>query len=184
MSQTFFTNVMGDLKALSPPICQEKVIGASGVELVPLGCIQVQVSFPLLLDWPKVALTCCVYRNLSSDILMGSAYLKHVSPFHPLTVSQLPSGYVFNSADYSQPSLTTKQAYECNMELARHVHTTKPASPGRHYFNPGLKRIMGKWEAEGRATPWAPPPLRVGGGVAMDRFGGLHPPSPSLNAKG
>ena len=73
---------------------------------------------------------------------MGSAYLKCVSPSHPLTVSQLPTGYVFNSADYSQPSLTTKQAYECNMELARHVHTTKPARRGQHFnklgFVPGL----------------------------------------------
>jgi len=68
MSQTFFTSVMGDLKALAPPICQERVIGASGVELVPLGCFKVQVSFPLLLDWPPVALTCCVYSNLTSDI--------------------------------------------------------------------------------------------------------------------
>ena len=49
MSQTFFTTVMGDLKARTP-ICQEKVTEASGVKLVPLGCFQVQVSFPLLLD--------------------------------------------------------------------------------------------------------------------------------------
>ena len=149
---------MGDLKALSPPICQEKVIGASGVELVPLGCFQVQVSFPLLLDWPKVTLTCCVYRNLSSDILMGSAYLKCVSPSHPLTVSQLPSGYVLNSADFSQPSLTTKQAYNCNMELARHVQTAKLAPSGRHYSNPGLKQIMGNWEAEGMQLSRPQPP--------------------------
>ena len=158
MSQTFFTNVMGDLKALAPPICQEKVIGASWVELVPLGCFQVQVSFPLLLDWTPVTLTCCVYRNLSSDILMGSAYLKCVSLSHPLTVSQLPSGYVFNSAGFSQPSLTTKQAYDCNMELARHVHTAKPTLPGRHYSNPGLKQIMEKWAAEGLQPPKPHPP--------------------------
>ena len=112
MSQTFFTNVMRNIKALTPPpICQEKVIGASGAELVPVGCFQVQISFPLLLDWPKVALTCCVYKNLSSDILMGSAYLKYVSPHHPLTVSQFTTGYVFNSVEYSQPSLTPQQAH-------------------------------------------------------------------------
>ena len=86
MSQTFFTNVMVNVQTLTPPlpICQEKVVRASGVELVPLGCFQVQVSLPLLLDWPKVTLTCCVYLNLSSDILMGSAYLKYVSPPTPL----------------------------------------------------------------------------------------------------
>ena len=112
MSQTFFTNGMGNIKALTPPpICQEKVIGASGAELVPVGCFQVQISFPLLLDRPKVALTCCVYKNLSSDILMGSAYLKYVSPHHPLTVSQFTTGYVFNSVEYSQPSLTPQQAH-------------------------------------------------------------------------
>ena len=147
MSQTFFTNVMGDLKALAPPICQERVIGASGVELVPLGCFKVQVSFPLLLDWPPVELTCCVYSNLTSDILMGSAYLKCVSLSNPLTVSQFPSGYVFNSTSYSQPSLTTREAHECNMMLAQHFYTAKPRSVGRHYSNPGLKQIMERWEA-------------------------------------
>ena len=124
MSQTFFTNVMGNIKALTPPICQEKVIGASGAEQVPVGCFQVQISFPLLLDWLKVALTCCVYQNLSSDILMGSAYLKYVSPHHPLTVSQCTTRYVFNSVECSQPSLTPQQAYQCNQELTRHVFTT------------------------------------------------------------
>ena len=104
MSQTFFTTVMGDLKALDPPICQERVTGASGVELVPLGCFKVQVSFPLLLDWPPVTLTCCVYSNLTSDILMGSAYLKCVSLSNPLTVSQLPSGFMFNSAPTANPA--------------------------------------------------------------------------------
>ena len=63
MSQTFFTNVMGELKALDPPICQERVTGASGVELIPLGCFRVRVSFPLLVDFPPVELTCCVYSN-------------------------------------------------------------------------------------------------------------------------
>ena len=133
---------MGDLKALAPPICQEKVIGASGVELVPLGCFQVRVSFPLLLDWPPVTLTCCVYQNLSSDILMVSAYLKCVSLSHPLTVSQLPFGYLFNSTGFSQPSLTTKEAYDCNMLLARHVHTAKPNLPWRRYSN--LRAIFAK----------------------------------------
>ena len=126
MSQTFFTNVMGNIKALTPPlppICQEKTIGASGAELVPLGCFQVQISFPLLLDWPRVTLTCCVYQNLSSDILIGSAYLKYVSPHHPLTVSQFATGYIFNSSEYSQPSLTTQQEHQCNQELTRHVFT-------------------------------------------------------------
>ena len=89
---------------------------------MPLGCFQIKVSFPLLLDWPKVALTCCVYQNLTSDILMGSVYLKYVSPQHPLTVSQLPGGYVFNSLDYSQPSLNTQQAHQCNQELTRNVY--------------------------------------------------------------
>ena len=90
---------------------------------MPLGCFQVKVNIPLLLDWPVVALTCYVYQNLTSDILMGSAYLKYVSPQHPLTVSQLPGGYVFNSLEYSQPSLTTQQAQQCNQQ----------------YTNPGLK---------------------------------------------
>jgi hypothetical protein len=127
MSQTFFTNVMGNIKALTPPICQEKVIGASGAELVPLGCFQVKISFPLLLDLPKVALTCCVYQNLLSDILMGSGYLKYVNP---LTVSQFTTGYVFNSVEYSQPSLTPQQAHQCNQELTRHVFSlhNKPMS--------------------------------------------------------
>ena len=78
---------------------------------------------------------------------MGSAYLKCVSLSHPHTVSQLSSGYVFNSVGFSQPSLTTKEAYDCNMLLARHVHTAKPNLPGRHYSNPGLEQIMEKWEA-------------------------------------
>ena len=100
MSKTFFTNVMGNVASLTPPPkCKERVIGAGGTKLMPLGCFQVKVSIPLLLDWPKVALT-CVYQNLTSDILMGSAYLKYVSPQHPLTVSQLTTGYVFNSVEY------------------------------------------------------------------------------------
>ena len=158
MSQTFFTNVMGDLKALDPPICQEKVTGASGVELIPLGCFKTQVSFPLLLDFPPVELTCCVYSNLTSDILMGSAYLKCVSLSNPLSVSQLPSGYVFNSTSYSQPSLTSREAHECNMRLAQHVYSAKPRATGNHYSNPGLKQILERWEAEGRALPQTPPP--------------------------
>ena len=183
MSQTFFTNVMGELKALDPPICQERVTGASGVELIPLGCFRVRVSFPLLMDFPPVELTCCVYSNLTSDILMGSAYLKCVSLSNPLTVSQFPSGYVFNSTSYSQPSLTSREAHECNMMLARHVYSAKPGTTGNHYSNPGLKQILEKWEAEGRALPQKPPSLRVQG-VATDKYGGIHPQAPSLNAKG
>ena len=102
MSQNFFMDIVGNTKALAPPpTSNEKVTGAGGTELVPLGCFQVKVSFPYLLDWPKVALTCCVYQNLTSDtrILMDSAYLKHVSPQHPLNVAQLPGGYVFNSVN-------------------------------------------------------------------------------------
>ena len=30
--------------------------GAGWTELVPLGCFQVKVSFPHLLDWPKIGL--------------------------------------------------------------------------------------------------------------------------------
>ena len=183
MSQTFFTSVMGELKALDPPICQEKVTGASGVELIPLGCFKTQVSFPLLLDFPPVELTCCVYSNLTSDILMGSAYLKCVSLSNPLSVSQRPSGYVFNSTNYSQPSLTSREAHECNMMLARHVYSANPGTTGNHYSNPGLKQILEKWETEGRALPQKPPPLRVQG-VATDKYGGIHPQAPSLNAKG
>ena len=54
-------------------------MGAGGTELVHLGCFKVRVSFPRLLDWPGLVLTCCVYQNLTSDILMGSAYFKHLT---------------------------------------------------------------------------------------------------------
>ena len=94
-------DIVGSLKALDPSTCKEKGTGVGGTELVPLGCFQVKISFPL---------TCCVYQNLTSDKLMGSAYLKHVTPQHPLSVSQLLGGYVFNSLKYSQPSLTLQQA--------------------------------------------------------------------------
>ena len=174
MSQTFFTNVMGNLKALTPPICQEKVIGASGAELVPLGCFQVHISFPLLLDWLKVALTCCVYQNLLSDILMGSAYLKYVSPRHPLTVFQFTMWYAFNSSEYSQPSLTPLQAHQCNQELTRHVFTAN-RRPGQCFTNPGLIKITEMWEREGHSAHRTPPPGRVLG-VSMDKYGGYIPP--------
>ena len=171
MSQTFFTNVMRNIKALTPPpICQEKVIGASGAELVPLGCFQVKISFPLLLDLPKVALTCCVYQNLLSDILMGSGYLKYVNP---LTVSQFTTGYVFNSVEYSQPSLTPQQAHQCNQELTRHVFTANRRA-GKRYTNRGLKKITEMWEKEGHSAHRAPPPERVWG-VSMDKHGGREP---------
>ena len=159
---------MGDLKALDPPICQERVTGASGVELIPLGCFRVKVGFPLLLDFPPVELTCCVYSNLTSDILMGSAYLKCVSLSNPLTVSQFPSGYVFNSTSYSQPSMTSREAHEFNMKLAHHVYTAKPRSPGSHYSNPGLKQIMERWEGH----PPNPTPLESAGGSNGQVWGG------------
>ena len=56
-------DIVGNLKALAPPTCKEKIMVAGGTELVPLGCFQVKVRFPHLLDWPKVALTCCVHQN-------------------------------------------------------------------------------------------------------------------------
>ena len=39
------------------------------------------------------------------------------------------------------------------------------------------------WEREGHSAHRTPPPERVWG-VSMDKYGGIHPPSPSLNAKG
>ena len=182
----FFYQCHGGLKSVVPSHLSRKSHWGQWGGTCPSRLFPSSSKFPPLLDWPKVALTCCVYRNLSSDILMGSTYLKCISPSHPLTVSQLPSGYVFNSAGFSQPSLTTKQAYDCNMELARHVHTTKPTPPRRHYSNPGLKQIMGNWEAEGRATPQAPPPLRVGvgGGGSHGQIWGVTSPLPLIECQG
>ena len=182
MSKTFFTNIMGNMTSLTPPPkCKEKVIGAGGTEVMPVGCFQVKVSFPLMLDWPKVALTCCVYQNLMSDILLGSPYLKYVSPQHPLTVSQLPGGYVFNSLEYSQPSLTTQQAHQCNQELTDCVYADDRRA-GRQYTNPGLGKIKERWERQGHSAHRTP--RETVGGDHGGQVWGVAPSPPSLNAKG
>ena len=129
-----------------------------------------------------VALTCCVYQNLTSDILMGSAYLKHVSPQHPLNVAQLPGRYVFNSMKYAQPSLTTQEAARCNEQLRQHFYS-QGRSVGRQYTNPGLVEVEEMWERKGHSAN-KPHPRETLGGIKVDQNGMVHPPPPSLNSKG
>ena len=85
---------------------------------------------------------------------MGSAYLKHVSP---LSVAQLPGGYVLNSVKYAQPSHTTQQAARCNCKLKQHVYS-QGRIVGRQYCNPGLGDIEKMWAQKGYPSDPPPPP--------------------------
>ena len=107
---------------------------------------------------------------------MGSAYLKHVSPQHPLSVAQLPRGYVFNSLKYSQPSLTTQQAARCNYEMKQHVYA-QGWIVGQQYLNPGLGDI--EKNVGTKRLPFQPPPphkRETVGEVTVDQNGVVHPP--------
>ena len=76
ISKNFYVDIMGNMEGLSPLRQAVRVTGEGGSALVPIGTFQVNISFPRLLDWPTMELKCCVYENLSSDVLMVRHFFK------------------------------------------------------------------------------------------------------------
>ena len=124
------------MEGLSPLRQTMRVTGEGQSALGPIGTFEVNMSFPRLLDWPTMQLICCVYENLSSGILMVSAFLKKMTAQQHLNVTQLPEGYLLKSTNYVQPSLTIAQA---NWWLKQQVY-----KEGRNVglgYNQGLGEI-------------------------------------------